>query len=92
MVQCRLGSVPQQKFSFTGIFTDHVRWGSGGSKTSKNVENFVGPYDKLSRAAKGGVSKGNCGSSVVVGLQDCFYRIQNRLTQIRLLTPLFLFF
>jgi hypothetical protein len=69
-----------------------LRW----PRKPQNVENFIGRYDKLSRAAKGEVSRENKNIVVhqgVIGLQDSFYRIQigSRVSEIRLLTPLFLF-
>jgi hypothetical protein len=73
MIKCRLGTVRQQKFSITEVFTDHVKTGHWGYEGPKTVANFVGRNDKLSRVAKRRGFKGkqkHCGPSGVVGLQD----------------------
>jgi hypothetical protein len=66
-----------------------LRW----PKNPKNVENFIGQHEKLSRAAKRRAFQGkqkHCGPSGVMALQDSFYRIQigSRVSEIRLLTQL----
>ncbi len=79
MVQCPLGTVPQQKFFTTGVVTECVRWGYGGPRTLKNVKYFVGRHDELSRAAKMRAFKENqrhCGQSGVISLQNGFHRIE----------------
>jgi hypothetical protein len=48
-----------------------------GPKNHKNVENFIGRYDKLSRAIKVDLREKHCGSSEVIGPQDGFYRIKS---------------
>jgi hypothetical protein len=59
-----------------GVSMDYVRWGYSDPKKPKNVENFIGQHEKVSRAAKSRANKGkrkHCCSSGIIALQDSFY-------------------